>query len=60
MLYFAILISALSVVSMKSSTLCVLMLFNDAVSIPDSVTLNDYVLVNNELWTVLRSGRDVM
>ena len=35
------------------------MLFDDAVSILDSVTLSVYMLVNNELWTVLRSGRDV-
>jgi len=45
---------------MTISTLCVFMLFNDAVSIPDSVTLNDCMLVNNELWAVLRSGRDVV
>jgi len=57
---FTTLISAVSVVSMKISTLGVFMLFNDAVSIPDSVTLNDYMLVNNELWAVLRSGRDVV
>jgi hypothetical protein len=36
------------------------MLFNNAVSIPDPLTFNDYILVNNEFWTVLRSVRDVV
>ena len=36
------------------------MLFNDAVSIPVSLTLNVYMIVNNVLWSVLRSGRDIV
>jgi hypothetical protein len=57
---FSALMSADSILSMTILPLCVAMLFNYAVSISNFVTLNGCMLVNTEMWTVLRSGRDVV